>query len=616
MMLSMPCLRLLAIDRWLNRLSMFKFFHSVFMNVANYFSTLVTVERQFRNYLGWKIYFIIILIFLSALAESIGVVVIIPLIEQVVNSQNNKSSVSEISTFASSLNHLPVGDLVLIILALYVLKSIFLFIAYSTNSYFRSKIHRILKEKLIEKIFQNGVDVFSKRPAGRGANIIGEQASRSVQAFFYFVQFGAQLISMCVYGLVAVFIVDDSIYMSLAFGVIVLALFKLINNKIASWSKITAERNEDLTGVVVEGERAFEYLSITGMASTWAGKAVKEVEVLTRLQFFSGILAGVTQAGREPLALSMIIVYLYFQDLSIASLGAAAASLVLLYRALNCVVGAQQQWQNMLEWIGSFRMVDAELSNVIQIETVVDNKPLIDIPRIEALEFGGVEIIHTQNSEAILSGKPISDFRITFRDAVALVGESGSGKTSILRLLACLNQHSAGRITINGIDSSSIDLVSWRSCIGYLPQDPVFFDGGLIENLMFGVSNSRESCIDQIRSLLKVLGMADLCSALKDGNDLVVGSKGRRLSGGERQRLALIREIIKRPRILFLDEPTSALDEDSSSSVKMLLQSILREGVQIVFISHSRDFCEIAQMVLRVRNDKNEIVLEVESEKI
>lgn len=147
---------------------------------------------------------------------------------------------------------------------------------------------------------------------------------------------------------------------------------------------------------------------------------------------------------------------------------------------------------------------------------------------------------------------------------VALVGPSGSGK-STLALLACgLLRPQHGRLLLDGQALDTLDPQAWRRGIGWVPQDPLLGQGTLRENLVAGLAAVDEA---RLQRLLHDTGCAGFVGRLPQGLQTPLGQAAHRLSGGERQRLALVRALLREPRLLVLDEPTSALDGESERRV-------------------------------------------------
>jgi len=172
--------------------------------------------------------------------------------------------------------------------------------------------------------------------------------------------------------------------------------------------------------------------------------------------------------------------------------------------------------------------------------------------------------------------------RVNPGERIALAGRSGDGKSTIARLVARLYDARAGTVLVEGLDVRDIKLKSLRSCVIFVPQDPVLFDLTLRENLLYGNLEATQDELDKVMSLAQ---LDSLIKRLPNGWNEPLGPRGNRLSGGERQRVALARALLQRPRILILDECTSALDALTEKYLLKELDGYLR-NVTTIIISH------------------------------
>ncbi|CBK22352.2 uncharacterized protein [Blastocystis hominis] len=181
------------------------------------------------------------------------------------------------------------------------------------------------------------------------------------------------------------------------------------------------------------------------------------------------------------------------------------------------------------------------------------------------------------------------NFTIRENEMIGIVGESGSGKSTILKLLMRLYAPTAGTITWDGVDVTTLSTAWIRDQISYVAQEPVLFSGTIRENLLYG----REGCTEEEMVEAAKLVEADaFIRSFPKGYDTFVGELGSSLSGGQKQRIAIARALIRNPRILVLDEATSALDSQSEKIVQNAMETIRRKneakgkGLSIVIVAH------------------------------
>ncbi|MCZ7429013.1 ABC transporter ATP-binding protein [Micromonospora sp. WMMA1949] len=166
--------------------------------------------------------------------------------------------------------------------------------------------------------------------------------------------------------------------------------------------------------------------------------------------------------------------------------------------------------------------------------------------------------------------------------SLALVGETGSGKSTLAALISRLHDPDAGRITIDGIDLRDLRPADLAAVVGVVSQETYLLHGTVRDNLRYARPDATDA---DIEAAARAARIHDLVSALPDGYDTMVGSRGHRFSGGEQQRLAIARTLLRDPRILVLDEATSALDTETERAVQRALDELAR-GRTVVTIAH------------------------------
>ena len=171
-----------------------------------------------------------------------------------------------------------------------------------------------------------------------------------------------------------------------------------------------------------------------------------------------------------------------------------------------------------------------------------------------------------------------ADFAVSRGERLALIGRSGCGKTSLLRVLAGLDPASSGRITLDGVDITSVPPESRG--IGYVFQEHALFPSmTVLENAAFGLRMrglSRQAREDEAMEWLRKVGMTGLARTSIE-----------KLSGGERQRIAVVRALAWKPKLLLLDEPFSALDRETKGRlIGDLLRLLAERPVPVILVTH------------------------------
>jgi len=182
---------------------------------------------------------------------------------------------------------------------------------------------------------------------------------------------------------------------------------------------------------------------------------------------------------------------------------------------------------------------------------------------------------------------------------VALTGPSGCGKSTLLHLLGAVDVPSAGRVLIEGRDTT---LMSDREAtdfrlrrIGFVFQRfylmPTLSAAENVELPMAEAGVKRAERARRARELLGYVGLGDR-----------TGHRPAQLSGGEQQRVAIARALANSPALLLADEPTGELDADTGATLLDLFAQLNRDGTTLVFVTHDTVVANAARRVVRLRD--------------
>lgn len=193
--------------------------------------------------------------------------------------------------------------------------------------------------------------------------------------------------------------------------------------------------------------------------------------------------------------------------------------------------------------------------------------------------FQNVAFSYKDSNEPVLTG---IDLEVKEGETIALVGESGSGKTTILNLLIGFITPVGGRLSIDGMDISEINLRSYRRFISVVPQTPILFTGTVRENITYGLTNVSD---EEVNHAVEAANLKSVIAKLPNGLNTMIGEHGANLSGGQRQRISIARAIIRNPRVIILDEATSALDTISEKEIQDALNELIK-GRTTFIVAH------------------------------
>lgn len=191
------------------------------------------------------------------------------------------------------------------------------------------------------------------------------------------------------------------------------------------------------------------------------------------------------------------------------------------------------------------------------------------------------------------------DLEIERGEFIVIMGPSGSGKSTLLNIIGCLDRPTSGDYLLEGVrisEKSDNELAEIRNRhIGFVFQNfnllPRFSAWKNVElPLLYGGVDSVERK-GRAHGILQKLGLLERAD-----------HKPNELSGGEQQRVAIARALINNPGILLADEPTGNLDSRSGRDILDIFESLNKEGVTVILVTHESVIAERAQRVITMKD--------------
>jgi putative ABC transport system ATP-binding protein len=219
--------------------------------------------------------------------------------------------------------------------------------------------------------------------------------------------------------------------------------------------------------------------------------------------------------------------------------------------------------------------------------------PLVELQNITKRYHKGGETI-----------TPLDDISLDVEEGefVSLMGASGTGKSTLLNLIASIDEPDSGTITIAGTEITRLSRTkqaNWRAAnIGYIFQThnliPVLTAYENVELPLLLLPMSRAERQKRVEIALSAVDLMDRAEHYP-----------RQLSGGQEQRVGVARAIVAHPKVVVADEPTGNLDDDTSLQILRLLKRLNEElGVTLLMVSHDAEAAAIAGRRLRLDHGK------------
>ncbi|SIR36977.1 ABC transporter ATP-binding protein [Micromonospora avicenniae] len=183
---------------------------------------------------------------------------------------------------------------------------------------------------------------------------------------------------------------------------------------------------------------------------------------------------------------------------------------------------------------------------------------------------------------------------------VAIVGPTGAGKTTLVNLIMRFYELDAGRITLDGVDTSTMRRDDLRGRIGMVLQDTWLFGGTIRDNIAYGRPDATE---EEILAAARATFVDRFVRSLPDGYDTVIDEEGSNVSAGEKQLITIARAALAEPSLLILDEATSSVDTRTEVLLQRAMAALRSDRTSFV-IAHRLSTIRDADLILMMENGR------------
>jgi ATP-binding cassette, subfamily B, bacterial PglK len=530
------------------------------------------------------VFFLIGYILIGTILETIGIGVIMPMINLISNDNNFQNSfiLREFFDFFGQPEKIELISIFMIFLIVFsIIKTTFLaFLSFVQNGFVFRLQENLSRRLFIGYIRQSYTFHLQRNSAELVRNVIGEvqQLTGAIAA----------LLVLTTELMVFIGIVLLLLWIEPFGSIIVITMFGLAGLIFDKYTKMHVRKWG-------EGRHYHEGLRMKHLHQGLYG--LKDVKLFGREEEFVrayGVHNAVAARMGKYQSILQSLPKLWLELLAITGLSVLVLSMVYQGGKTNEILPTLGVFG-----VAAFRLMPS-INRIINTSQVVRYfLPVINTVNSELLSFSD----HVQpSSHQILLKKDICINNVSFKypntksyaikdanfcikkgDMVGFIGASGCGKTTMVDIILGFFHPLKGEVKSDNIDIHS-NLREWQNLIGYIPQDIYLTDDTLRRNIAFGLS---DEMVDNnaIMRAVQLAQLKDFVDTLPDGLDSVMGEDGVRLSGGQRQRIGIARALYNDPKILVLDEATSSLDIATELEVMNAIESLHGEKT-IIIIAH------------------------------
>lgn len=555
-----------------------------------------------------KIVLLTIIILIGSMLELLAISLFSPFIDGIVDQNAMMESTIMVyiyHLFSFKKYEYFLALLAVSIIAVYIIKNVYIIIEKNTIYKFAYRIQRTISTKLLKSYMEEPYTFHLNKNIAVLQRSMQEDTDQFAKAILHFMEMAAEACVCIVLG-VYLFIVSKSITVVIVGLLLVcLGIFSYINKKYSrKWgeqgqeykAKIYQWMNQSLSGIkdikILDRSETF--------IKNYDNYMKKYVRVL-RLNRLIGIMPKyIIEMVCMTGLLSAVLVKMFFGQKELSEfVPQLAIFAVAAFRLLPSVGRINEHLSAVIFATPSIDLIYHDLKEIedLHVEEIVKDE---DWHFKKEIEVKRVTYAYPEGEGNVIEN---ACFHIRKGETVAFVGSSGAGKSTIVDILLGLLPPQQGKILVDGMNVYK-NLRTWQKEIGYIPQTIYLSDDSIRNNVAFGIE---EENIDEqaVIAALKQAQLYDFVDTLPEGLDTCVGDRGIRLSGGQRQRIGIARALYHKPEILVLDEATSALDNDTEAAVMEAIDS-LKGQKTIIIIAHRLTTIKNADTVYEVKDGKVE----------
>lgn len=560
--------------------------------IKKYFGNFAYFYSQLRH----RIFIMLILSILIGLLDGFGLAMFLPMLEMVSDEGGaaNAEKMGNLS-FIIDLIHsfgysITLGVVLATIFIFFSIKGLFVLLSSYLNVVYQQYFIRRIRERNIYALAEYQYMHFVNSDAGKIQNTMSGEVSRVSNAYRFYLQMMQHSIMILTYAFLAFLSNAEFATLVVVGAILTNLIFKQFYKKTKILSKRHTQSNHGFQGLLIQQVAFFKYLKATGLIKAYADKLMHKVVDIEDSQKKIGIISGIISGVREPILIGIVVIVILIQvNIMGGSLGLIILTILFFYRALQSVMQFQTSYNSFLGLIGSLENLK-EFTTNLHAGKQINGKQTIEKFQ-QSIVLNKVHFRYVQKH--IL--KDIN-LEIKSNKTLAIVGESGSGKTTLLNIISGLLTPTNGNITIDGIDSTEIDIHTFQKRIGYITQEPVIFDDTIYNNVTFWDSPTEKNK-KRFYEALRKANILEFVEDLTEKENSGLGNNGINLSGGQKQRISIARELYKDVDLLFMDEATSALDSDTERVIQENIDC-LKGQYTIVIIAHRLSTIKNADRVL------------------
>lgn len=496
------------------------------------------------------------------------------------------------------LDGLDSGRITLAIPAFYILFIIIRELLNVTNTYISETVGWRAANKMRLDLFRHVVSLdmefHKKNPSGELIERIDGDVSFLANFFStFFINLSGSLLMI---GGIVVYFYLYSIELGILFTVILIGIgliFYLPRKKITALYMQAREVEATQYGYIEEHVRGEEDIRGIGKQEYTRHLLSQILDKTRKITVKAGFIANLPFTGffsllniGDALAIAIGVMLYLRNEISIGTIYTFISYVGLLSTPIYILRGEIENMQKIMAAMNRiYSLFDIKSSISSGKKNLPENSPV-------SVDLENVSFSYVENQPVLKN----INLHIEKGKAVGVVGKTGSGKTTLMNLLAKLNQTEQGTIRINGTDIREYNLDTYYQGVSFIGQNASIISGSLRENLTYGMPLTQDG---DIITALSRFGMDDWYKTVKDGLDTVINVNS--ISAGEVQLISLARLSLQKPSLILLDEITTYVAPKTEKMIRSALKAVMEERT-IIINAHRITTLDIVDEVVALRN--------------
>lgn len=520
----------------------------------------------------------------SMLFEMLGIGMVVPALAFMVQDDAVTTSPWMVA-WIERLGDPPINQLILgglaLLLAVYVLKSLFLLFVAFAQSRFVSQLQASTSRRLFETYLAQPWAFYLQRNSAELIRNIDNVQGFAITCTSLLTLIAELLVLAGILLLLVWFEPAGALVVGVVLGISTLLYDWITRHRLRQWGARRYEHAAKYMKHMQEGLGGAKDVKILGCEGQFIDRFTADASGLATMTGRQAMFQQVPRLWYELLAVTALCLLtgvMIWQGKSLQSLvpclGLFASAAFRLLPSANRLAMAVQQIRFAKSQTDTLRK---ELALAAHIPPVDPARPM---PFSDAIEL--INVSYRYDGSHVDSLRNVH-IRIEHGSSVGLVGGSGAGKSTLVDIILGLLSPTGGRVLVDGVDIQK-NIRGWQSVVGYVPQSIYLTDDSLRRNVAFGLA---DESIDEtaVMRAIRAAQLDGFVESLPKGLETVVGERGVRLSGGQRQRIGIARALYSDPDVLVLDEATSALDNTTEREVMAAVNS-LHGAKTLIIVAH------------------------------